>query len=734
MIFLDSESVGLTGPCVLIQWAEDNGKPKIHEVFRRPAKDTLRLIERFAAHPGGVCGWNLAFDWFHLQRTYCVLSLLDPNALPTTEGWIDVERDALFGPCVKPQTALDLFLHARKGPMQSLMERDPVRIRRVPRALAERLAEHLQAHIELPGIYFSRRTAGYSWQIQEEDPDFPDVVLRFGASAGLKPLSRHLLGVEALDFPVEKQFHPKEKTWHFLDSEPWKRLLPYHVAFWATNKKARRYASDDITLLRDLWKHFGKPEAGDDDSVLACQVGCVRWRGLALDLELIEDLGQEAERLKDRAPRAPKTVLHGLKQRLSPIEELAVPAETGDVDHGPLDREFDPVEAITIEDTTKRTLEAIVRVFPEQHPARLFAQEVIDARTAEKVLDICQKLLTTKRAHFDFKVIGALSGRMSGSSGLNPQGIPGRHDTWKHIRNGFPMADGELDVLDGGDFDGFEVSIAAAAYDDDNLTAALQEGLKFHALFGAELYGATYEEIKADKDRYTRAKNAVFASFYGAQIPKVAATLNLSEEQTTKGYERFMSRFPGVRREQQRVYDLFCSMRQPGGLGTRVEWHEPADYVESLLGYRRYFTLENRICQALFELAENPPKEWLRLRLGQVKRRDRLQSATGACRSALFGSAFGIQARNMRAAGNHRIQSTGAEITKRLQRRIWDQQPSGVEPWVVSPLNIHDEVMAPRAPSLDLRPVVDEVLDHYRTAVPLIAMSWGKGLKNWGEK
>ena len=37
-------------------------------------------------------------------------------------------------------------------------------------------------------------------------------------------------------------------------------------------------------------------------------------------------------------------------------------------------------------------------------------------------------------------------------------------------------------------------------------------------------------------------------------------------------------------------------MTQPGGIGTKVVWKDPADYAETMLGFRRYFTLENRIC------------------------------------------------------------------------------------------------------------------------------------------
>jgi hypothetical protein len=82
------------------------------------------------------------------------------------------------------------------------------------------------------------------------------------------------------------------------------------------------------------------------------------------------------------------------------------------------------------------------------------------------------------------------------------------------------------------------------------------------------------------------------------------------------------------------------------------------------------------------------------------------------------------------------IQSAGAQITKEVQRKVWDVQPSGCSPWLVAPFNVHDEVMIVTHPS-----VVDEVTEavtktvvSYRERVPLIAMEFGTGMENWGEK
>ncbi len=196
----------------------------------------------------------------------------------------------------------------------------------------------------------------------------------------------------------------------------------------------------------------------------------------------------------------------------------------------------------------------------------------------------------------------------------------------------------------------------------------------------------------------------------------------------------FNQEFPEVGRGRKRIQNMFCSMKQDIPHG-KVEWQEPADYVESMLGFRRYFTLENNICRILFNLAENPPKEWLKIKM-KVVRRDREQTATGAVRSALFASAFSLQAANMRAAGNHVIQSTGATITKTLQKRIWDLQPSGISDWVVQPFNCHDEIQVSAKPFIvpKVRSVVDNFIKEMREKIPLLSIDWKDKMNSWADK
>jgi hypothetical protein len=66
-VYLDTETCGLHSMMVLLQWALDDGPINLHEVWRRPIRETLALIEWTCQHT--VVGFNLAFDWFHIVKT-----------------------------------------------------------------------------------------------------------------------------------------------------------------------------------------------------------------------------------------------------------------------------------------------------------------------------------------------------------------------------------------------------------------------------------------------------------------------------------------------------------------------------------------------------------------------------------------------------------------------------------------------------------------------------------------
>ena len=361
---------------------------------------------------------------------------------------------------------------------------------------------------------------------------------------------------------------------------------------------------------------------------------------------------------------------------------------------------------------------------------------MLKARTSEKLLDTFKKLLKAGRLHASFKVIGALSGRMSGADGLNPHGI-NKADT---IRECFTFAD-EDEELSGGDFKSFEVSIAEAVYNDPELRKDLMSGLKIHALFGECVFpDMTYQQIVdsdgSDDDVYTKCKQSVFAMFYGAMAAKLAETLGISEQEAEAALERFMTKYVQMGIGRLKILDRFCSMKQPQ-LGGAVYWKDPDEFIESGLGFRRYFTMENMITKELFKLANAPPKEWSNLKIKIARRKDGTeQFVGGATRSALYGAAFGMQALNMRAALNHQMQAYGSGITKVVQRKIWDLQPAGIHPWKVRPSNYHDEINVAHAKGMasEIEARVQADVDSFKPKVPLIGIDWKQGMADWSSK
>jgi hypothetical protein len=803
MIFFDTETCGFHGPIVIIQWAEDDGPIHIHEVWRQPISETLELIERFCE--GDVCGFNLAFDWFHLVQTYTALVEFlnkggDPNSLP--EDHIDElaeceEAARNLDLTVKPKRAMDLMLHARRGPYQTLMGRADIKIKNIPNILARPLCEQLEKRIQIDDIFFAGRKSGLRdrWQVvdKKQSPDLKDVVMKFKASGALKNLAQHALKVDKSkilrhgDISIEKEFYPIEygfapfalaisnakRGWRgkikrkgqFVEGKCWPGVIRQHINHWAFNQLARQYGQDDVVYTRDLWKFFGKPEPGDDDSELACCVGCVRWRGYKVNLDAIREERQKAIDKLKQIPTSSAAALRYITEPMSQLDKVGFGTLTGKVilekmvkdENWRCDCTIDTGKA----DPTCECCKGAGLLLPAVR-----AQEVLGARFARKEIELYDKILLAGRLHASFVVIGALSSRMSGADGLNAQGVK----RTKNVRRCFEFSYDGFSLL-GGDFDAFEVVLADAAYDGalradlttlypcyncqatgsvtnkkgeievcEDCNGTKEAPKKIHGLFAMEMYDKTYEQVMETKgkspDLYSLGKNGVFTMIYGGDWGTLVRKYGVQESNAKRAFTVFINKRPGLKKGQQKIVDDFGSMKQPGGLGTKVEWQDPKEYVESLFGDRRYFTLENQISKALFDLANRPPQGWRDIKIKVVRRIDRgPQFVAGATASALYGAAFGIQGSVVRAATNHVIQSSGARTTKRVQRRIWDLQPHGAHPIRVLPCNIHDEVLCPTKPPYEeaVKQVVYETIESFRPRVPLIKMEFKK-MRNWAEK
>ena len=777
MLFFDTETCGFHGPIVLIQWAEDDGKISLHNTWHTPVRETMQLIEFIVSQT--VVGFNIAFDWFHICQMYTTMQLLDPNKEPQIFEYALAEKEGRNGPCLKPAGVLDLMLHARKGPYQSTMGRDDIRIKKVPMQLAYALAEELTKRIPIKDIYFAKGSdPKRRWQVTDvkDDfgdivPDFKDVVLRFNPSSALKALAVDALKVDGVllldDVGVPKRYNPVEygfapyalsgyflKGKHYpIDITPgpkltdwgykWPDMINKHITHWGYNDYAIKYATDDVVYTRGLYHYFNKPAPNDDDSVLAAMVGAIRWRGLAIDSEKITGIKAEAIKIIDKTRKvfnfqAPDVCKKYLSQVMTPDEQTCLKSTKRIIlEELATWHKADVCSCNGMDQTCKVCSGTGLKKLDEMHPVAERAQQILDARRAKKKIEVFDKILVAGRFHASFDVIGALSSRMSGADGLNPQGI--NRET--AVRECFTLAWDGMET-DGGDFDGFEVSIVDAVYKDPVIHEELLSGKKFHGMLGTHFFpDMTYDQIMATKnlpgeaDKYIKSKNGTFAIIYMGEGYTLHNRVGISELVAEEAFQSIIGKYKVFARERRKYMDMFCSMKQVGGIGTQVTWAEPHDYIETMIGFKRYFTLENQVCRALFQLAEEPPKEWTAMKL-KVKRRERIQTACGSVRTALFAASFALQSANMRAAGNHVIQGTGSQLTKKLQTELWDIQPCGIHDWLIMLLNIHDEVLSVINPIVRERErtIVETFVEEHKSLIPLLKIDWKENMVSWGQK
>lgn len=777
--FFDAETVGFHGLPVLMQYAFGDEDIELYSPFNEEFGATIELLEDLVKY--AYCGFNNTFDIFHIVKTLNVwrryAEEFDAGDLPIE----NIERIAEIEPLARggqegfdckawvPKHQLDLMLYARKGPYQSTMDRKDIRIRRVPYKLAQPLADKLNELVPLKDIYFERSKDKTRWRpldIKDDDGeiirDFQDVVLKFAPSSALKALAVDALGLDSVikfednDLPkaqglgyapfalagwkaqgkkevqVPNKIITRSGTEYWSWGETWPKYVRQHIDYWEYDSLGRKYAEDDIVYLRKLFRHFqdnqleGIPFVFDhDDDVLATSVANVRWVGYSADLDALNALVADAQEKKKNTPTAPAAVKDWIEEDLDPIEQISVTGTSKQI--------LESVSKWEIEDDDDRAIEVDGRRW---HPAAYKASQVIEARRAEKEINLFNKIIHAGRFHASFKVIGTLSSRMAGADGLNPQGINREGKS----RSCFNMLVDNDHILKGGDFDAFELGLMDSVYHDPKMHRELTGDKKLHALWGERYFfpHMTYDEISATKgelkDFYTLSKNGVFAICYFGEDYTLTTRVGIDESTANDAYHKILKDYPTFAEKRRFVVDMFCSMKQPKGLGTAVEWHDPKNFVESLFGFRRYFTLENTICKVLFDLAQDVPEEWRKLDI-QVIRRDKVQQAAGAVMSALYGAAFQIQGSNMRAAGNHLIQSSGSTITKSLQRRLWDLQPVGIHNFQIAPFNAHDEVLSSMVKELEQSSydVVNSTLEEYREKVPLLAFHW-ETLRNWSEK
>lgn len=769
--FFDFETCGKFGLPVLLQYAIDDGEIHLVDLFYEPTDKLKSLIEDIVANRS--VAHNINFDWQMMQKLYNMLCILDCKRLidVSVEDLVNAEYESRKGYCLKPHAAVDTMICSIKSDGQSsLMASKSTYIRRVPIKYGEKLARELTERTELPWILFANKKMNprAEWIVSERenpetgevDRNFVDIQLKFKPSNSLKDLHKYLFNSETTkfddimpdEFPGGPGYCPyvaplNHNNWVWNGEKLWPLLIESHVEFWRTNVAAREYAHRDIVMLRDLYEHFGSPE-NDSDSILACQIASVRLYGFNVDIEKMKEMREESIKFVQDSPinvNSPKQVKAYIAEVLDPMEQLIVATGCNADILEKIVKEFtlDEEEDCDCEDQRfcKRCGGTGV-VGPGPMEVAKRAKLIEKVRVHKKRIELFDKLIEAGRAYPNFRAVGTKSGRLSGTDGLNFQGV----DSSLSVRDLFLLSD-EGEVLSGGDYDGQEVAIAGTTMNDEKLLNEMRKGKKIHGLFGMDLFETTYEDIVNNKDeensRYGRAKSAVFLTIYGGTAHTMAEKSGVDLEICERALNSFSSRFPGVGATRKMISDRFNSLHRKESGG--IEYREPScKYIESIFGFRRYFNTEfylqrmiYDLCNEIFGDSESKFIQELREDEEAVLRDTknmRTQKMAGAVASALIGACYSIVNGVIRAANNHLIQSAGRTITVGLQEALWELQPKGIHPFVIRPMSIHDEVAAvTRSDYVEpTSEVVVKTLDKQCEIIPLLMMTWGRNLPSWG--
>ena len=242
----------------------------------------------------------------------------------------------------------------------------------------------------------------------------------------------------------------------------------------------------------------------------------------------------------------------------------------------------------------------------------------------------------TKRIHAEFRQANTQTSRFSSSSPNLQQSkkgdfFPEGAEEAVNVRKVF-IADNMYEKIVSLDFSGIELRVCAVLTEDETMVHALQNDLDLHTETAKGVFGADIVNDEEFKSKYRRvAKTMNFLILYGGKEFRLAGTLNqeFTEEECKDFIAKWYETYPGVLTAQRQSAKDVLKNR----------------YAETLWGRRRYFENYNPNISTELEKME-------------------------------------------RAAFNHQIQGTAADIMKMVMIRIYREMPD-----LKMLMTVHDELV-----------------------------------------
>lgn len=253
----------------------------------------------------------------------------------------------------------------------------------------------------------------------------------------------------------------------------------------------------------------------------------------------------------------------------------------------------------------------------DEHP---IIEKIIEYREASKllttyILPLPELADSEERIHTTFTQNVTATGRLSS---LNPnlQNIPVRSDDGKRIREGFIPEKGKVFV--NADYSQFELRLAAALANDQNLIDDFNSGIDIHTKTASEAFSVPFDEVTKNQRRAAKVIN--FGVLYGMSAKSLADQ-------------------------------------------TKMSFFEAKQFID------RYFEIRK------------PIKEYLEKILKQAREEGFVETAFGRRRPTpdVKSSNFLVRSGAERAAQNMPIQGTEADLMKRAMILVDQELPDGAE-------------------------------------------------------
>jgi DNA polymerase-1 len=297
--------------------------------------------------------------------------------------------------------------------------------------------------------------------------------------------------------------------------------------------------------------------------------------GIAVDIEVLEDLRGQFQRIEDAETRAAHKEAGEEFNVSSPkqlqtilFEKLKLP-KTKRIKTG-----FS---------TDAESLEWLFATTKHQ-----VLGNILKIREFSKLRTTVEGLLSSvqddSRIHTTFQQTVTATGRLS-SINPNLQNIPIRSEEGRRIRGAF-IAQSPFVELMTADYSQIEMRIMAHLSEDAGLLKAFAEGEDLHSTVAAQVFGVPTEKVDSDMRRQIKAMSYGLA--YGLSSFGLSQQLDIPPNEASALMDRYFERFGGIQKYLKEVVRI---AREKG-------------YTETILGRRRYLPDLNHENRQRREVAE----------------------------------------------------------------------------------------------------------------------------------